>query len=107
MRINYKKYGFVRDNESDFSDDGAYFRCYKLGKIQITVCTDFGMYFISARASDELYKTKPLDYEVYSKLPGYKDLDLLNGVKAEEVTPEALQKVADASKEYEKAWLAA
>ena len=106
MRINYKKYGLVRTRENDFSDDGAYFRTYALGPIQVSVCTYKGEYFIAGHASNETVRKKYLNIEHRCTLPGYDKLDMLNGVDAKDITPEKLAEFVAACKEYGEAYLA-
>lgn len=96
-KINYKKYGMIRDKSLDFSDDGNYFRCYRLGEMRVSVCTWNGEYFIAGHY-DKAYE---LSYEVYSHFEHYKDLDLLNGIRGEEITEELLQKFVDGCKAFE------
>jgi hypothetical protein len=102
--VNLARY-FIRSASEDFSDDGSRFYCYRYKEILvISKCysRDYG-YFISAYVEDPEEK---LNYNEYSKLPHYRDLDMLNNGEPE-VTDEDLQElvaVCDAFvEEYEEA----
>lgn len=83
-RINMAKYGFVRDPEADFSDDGNRFTCYKVGEyenLRISKLVSDGNAYLSADV------TSNLTYEIYSKLPHYQEATWkYNGVTASELT---------------------
>lgn len=89
-------YGFERSRADDFSDDGTYFRCYRLGNLLIRYARDAGYAYLAAD-----YRTKQGDlgnlaYEEYSILPHYRDAaDALNGVPEAELTDAALKKFHD------------
>lgn len=97
-RINMTKYGFVRWPEEDFSDDGNRFTCYKVGKrVRVSKLVYRGEAYIAARIDGS-----KLPYEVYSKLPHYRDLDALNGVSTDALTDEDLFGLVEACMLYEK-----
>lgn len=101
-RIELKKYGFVRTPEEDFRDDGTRFSVYKLGDVMVTKAISGGEVFIAGRI-----ESGKLPYEVYSKLPHYRDLDKLNGVLASFISDSDLASFADACVEYSKEYAAA
>ena len=89
QRIILTKYGFIRDKEEDFSDDGNRFQCYKVGKrVRVSKLVSDGEVYISARIDGSR-----LTYEEYSKLPHYRDLDVLNGVSQSTLTEADLVKL--------------
>lgn len=98
-RIELTKYRFIRSKEDDFSDDGNRFTCYRVGKVRVSKLISHGQAYISARIDDYL-----LPYEVYSTLPGYRDLDALNGVSVSDITEEDLQKLYEDCITYDKAY---
>lgn len=77
-KILMRKYGFRRDTDADFTDDGNRFYGYYTDGTFITVykLVSDGVAYISACAH---YENVP--FEIYSKLPHYKALDRLNGTK--------------------------
>lgn len=101
-RINLTKYGFVRTPEEDFSDDGTRFSVYRLGDVRVSKAVSGGKVFIAGRIEGG-----KLPYDVYSKLPHYRDLDKLNGVSASFVSDDDLASFADACAEYSKEYAAA
>ena len=49
QRINLTKYGFIRDREEDFSDDGNRFQGYRVGKrVRVSKLVADGDAYISA-----------------------------------------------------------
>lgn len=97
-RINLVKYGFVRNPEEDFSDDGNRFQCYKVGKnIRVSKLVSDGCAYISA----SIAKNK-LTYDEYSVLPHYNSLDVLNGVDISSINEEDLINLYNNCLEYEK-----
>lgn len=50
MRVNLQKYGFMRMENEDFSDDGTRFYVYRKpgSRVRVTKATGCGMYFILA-----------------------------------------------------------
>lgn len=102
-RILMNKYGFERWQEEDFSDDGNRFTCYKVGsRVRVSKLVTGNKAYISARIDG----TK-LPYEVYSKLPHYKDLDKLNGVHCMLITDDDLTKLFEDCVMYEHEYTAA
>lgn len=101
-RINLTKYGFVRAPEEDFSDDGTRFSVYRLGDVRVSKVVSGGKVFIAGRIESE-----KLPYDVYSKLPHYRDLEKLNGVLLPLVSDDDLASFADACAEYSKEYAAA
>ena len=99
--LNFKKAGFVREPDLDFTDDGARFFGYihKSG-MPMTYTSYMDNAFISLRP-DYLHK---LNYEEYSKLPSYKLADMYNYVPKSEVDMAKLDDAAtQLMKEYEEA----
>lgn len=104
-RINLAKYGFMRAEELDFTDDGSKFTCYRflLGSdSHISKCTYNGEVFLSAHVDGNL------TYEVYSALPNYNAANWkYNGVSIEELTDKDLQDFFNACVAYENEYRAA
>lgn len=103
-RIRLDSFGFTRAPEYDFSDDGARFTCYTIGttrKMRVSKSTYEGEVFLSGRYEDSM-----LSHDVYSKLPHYRALDNLNGVRISSLTETDLEAFAEACIEYEKEYLA-
>lgn len=84
-KINLTKYGFIRSQEDDFTDDGGRFTCFKVGDVKVTKLVSDGIVYISARIIDD-----KLPYEIYFNLPHYRALDKLNGVSLSSLTEEDL-----------------
>jgi hypothetical protein len=102
-KIMMTKYGFVRWQEEDFSDDGNRFYCYKVGeKVRVSKLVSDGVAYISARVDHG-----KLPYEVYSKLPNYSKLDALNGVSVASLTDNDLFNLCEACLMYDKEYSAA
>lgn len=99
-RIELTKYGFIRSPKDDFSDDGNRFTCYRVGNVRVSKLISHGDAYISARIEDG-----KLPYEMYSKLPGYSELDSLNGVSVESITEDDIQKLYETCITYEKAYM--
>lgn len=75
-RIDLTRYGFKRLPERDFVDDGTTFRMYEYEGLPISYAYSIKYgHFIDGRP-DYLPGAK---YEVYSKIPGYRSLQILNG----------------------------
>lgn len=91
---DFKKYGFVRTPEHDFSDDGNRFATYKYkNRIQISYLNDTlrtGNIYISADF-DEI----PLNFDEVHTLPSYSKLYIYNGVKPEEIDLPEYVKILD------------
>ena len=96
-RINLVKYGFVRSQADDFSDDGNRFTCYRVGNVRVSKLVSDGYAFIAG----QLY-SKVLPWEVESELPGRRDLDKLNGVPVSSITEQDIIDLYDACVAYEK-----
>lgn len=96
-KINLTKYGFVRLPERDFSDDGTRFTAYKVGnRVLVTKAVDSDYAYISARIDGSI-----LQYDEYSKLPHFKYLDTLNGIKKELITDLVLENLYKFCLKYE------
>lgn len=106
IRINLVKYGFVRWPEEDFSDDGNHFTCYRAGKkVRVSKLVSHGDVYLSI---DTTVGNGTLPYDVYSKLPHYKDANWkYNGVSLASLTDEDIQKFYEACVAYEKEYEAA
>lgn len=88
QRVNLTKYGFVRDQSQDFSDDGTRFTCYTVkgaDRIRVSKATYNGTIFLAAR----LYGN--LRFEEYKNLPHFKDLETYNGYPLSVLTENDLQ----------------
>ena len=96
-RITLTKYGFIRSKEDDFSDDGNRFTCYKVGKVRVSKLVSDGEAYIDAYIDCGM-----LPYDIYSKLPHYKDMSVLNGVSVSSITEDDLQKLYEDCISYEK-----
>lgn len=87
-RINLTKYGFMRAEELDFSDDGSRFTCYRFmpgTDSHVSKCVYEGEVFLSAHVSGQL------PYGVYSVLPHYNAANWkYNGRSIEGLTDEDL-----------------
>ncbi len=103
-RINLIKYGFIRFPEEDFSDDGNRFTCYRFSDTNshISKLVVDGQAYLSVHVSGQL------PYEVYSKLPYYKEATWdFNGISVASLTDEMLQDFFNACVMYEKEYRAA
>jgi hypothetical protein len=102
-KIMMNKYGFVRWPEEDFSDDGNRFYCYRVGnKVRVSKLVVDGEAYISARVDHG-----NLPYAIYSTLPHYKMLDVLNGVSVASLTDQMLFDLCEACLFYDKEYSAA
>lgn len=97
-RIDLSKYGFVRAPEEDFSDDGTRFTCYKIGDIRVSKASWQDEIFITGRYIGK----SGLEYEEYSKLPHYKDMEILNGVNKDRIDESDIIVFRDACIAYQK-----
>lgn len=95
-RVNLVKYGFVRCQEEDFSDDGNRFQTYRVGRVRVTKLVADGEAYIDGDITD-----CKLPYEVYSKLPHYKAIGKLNGVSLASLTEDDIQKLYEDCQAYE------
>lgn len=100
-RLNLVKYRFVRWPEKDFGDDGNRFTCYRAGKkVRVSKLVSNGEVYLSINTA---VGNETLPYDVYSKLPHYKDANWkYNGVSLESLTDEDIQKFYEACVAYEK-----
>lgn len=96
-RINLMSFGFVRDEASDFSDDGSRFFVYRVGKVKVSKTTYDGQVYLSGHADIN----GNLRYDEYSKLAHYSNLDALNGVSISSLTESDLQKLYENCRAYE------
>lgn len=105
-RIDMKKYGFIRNERADFSDDGNSFKCYTISptsRLRITKLVSDGQAYLSA----DMHGNK-LDYDEYSKLPHYKDATWnYNGISMNSLTEQDLVNWHNACVEYEKEYIEA
>ena len=97
-KVNLIKFGFVRAENEDFSDDSTRFYVYRVGRVRVSKATWNGQIFLSARIDDG----RTLNYEEYSSLPHYKGLDRLNGVSISGLTENDIQPLYNDCVEYEK-----
>lgn len=97
-KINLTKFGFVRWEEEDFSDDGNRFYCYRAGRrVRVSKCTWNGQVYLSGHIDSSI-----IDYHVYSTLPHYNGLDRLNGVSIASLTENDLIQLYNDCIEFEK-----
>jgi hypothetical protein len=105
-RINMTKYGFIRNEEEDFHDDGNNFKGYATGhnsRLRISKLVSDGRAYLSADMNGN-----KLDCTEYSKLPHYKDATWnYNGVDMNSLTDEDLINWYNACVEYEKEYIEA
>jgi len=105
-KIVMKKYGFIRNENEDFHDDGNNFKGYATGpnsRLRITKLVSDGRAYLSS----DMHGNK-LDYDEYSKLPHYKDAAWnYNGVDMDSLTDEDLINWYNACVEYEKEYIEA
>ncbi len=103
-RVNLTKYGFVRWPEEDFTDDGNRFTCYRAGKaVRVSKLISDGQIYLSI---DSSCGNGTLPYEIYSKLPYYKEANWsYNGMSVEDLTEDDIQAFYEACIEYETAYI--
>ena len=105
-RINMTKYGFIRNEKEDFSDDGSRFQGYMTlpnSRLRISKHVSNGQVYLSSSMNGN-----KLDYTEYSKLPHYKDAVWnYNGVDMNSLTDEDLVNWYNACVEYEKEYIEA
>lgn len=95
-QINLIKYGFIRDINRDFSDDGTRFTTYRAGNnIKVTKAVCQGQVYIAASVAGNL------GYSEYSSLPHYKKLAMLNGVNLSSLTEDDLKEFYNDCLAYE------
>jgi hypothetical protein len=103
-KIMMTKYGFIRYPEEDFHDDGNNFTCYRFSDTNshVSKLVSDGQAYLSVHVSGQL------PYEVYSKLPYYKEATWdFNGVAVTSLTDEMLRDFFNACVMYEKEYQAA
>ena len=105
-RINMTKYGFIRFEEGDFSDDGNRFTCYTLSpnsRLRISKLVSEGRVYLSSHMNGNR-----LDHTEYSKLPHYQDATWnYNGEDVDDLVEQDLVNFYNACVEYEKEYLEA
>lgn len=105
-RINMKKYGFIRNEEEDFHDDGNNFKVYATGpnsRLRISKLVSDGRVYLSSDMNGN-----KLDCTEYSKLPHYKDAVWnYNGIAMDSLTDEDLVNFYNTCVEYEKEYIEA
>ena len=102
-RVNLTKYGFIRWPEEDFNDDGNNFQCYRAGKaVRVSKLVSDGQAYLSI---DSSCGNGTLPFDIYSKLPYYKEANWsYNGVSVETLTDADLEAFYEFCVEYEKAY---
>lgn len=104
-RINMTKYGFIRKESEDFSDDSNRFTGYTISsnsRLRVTKLVSDGRAYLSADMNGN-----KLDYTEYSKLPHYNCVWDYNGVDLNNLTEEDLIKFYNDCIAYEKEYLEA
>ena len=104
-RINMTKYGFIRFEEGDFSDDGNRFTAYTISsnsRLRISKLVSDGRAYLSADMNGN-----KLDYTEYSKLPHYNCVWDYNGIDLEKLTEEDMIDFYNSCVAYEKEYLEA
>lgn len=104
-RINMTKYGFIRNEEEDFHDDGNNFKGYATGpnsRLRISKLVSDGRAYLSADMNGN-----KLDYTEYSKLPHYNCVWDYNGIDLEKLTEEDMIDFYNSCVAYEKEYLEA
>ncbi len=76
-RLDLVSHGFVRRKDLDFTDDGATFRGYTYGDLEITVCKD-EKYYVSVR---DFRNNSPFTYDDWRETEECKLADEFNGVE--------------------------
>ena len=105
-RINMTKYGFIRNERTDFHDDGSNFQGYLTApnsRLRVSKHVSDGQVYLSC----DMNGCK-LDYEEYSKLPNYKKSGWdYNGVSVESLTEQDMIDWYNACVAYEKEYIEA
>lgn len=102
-RVNLTSFGFRRSSNEDFCDDGSKFFVYRIGKlIRVSKLVRDGYAYISARAEDGDGIKLLVDYNTYSKLPHYQNMDKYNGCYVSSLTEQNLIDFANDCLAYEK-----
>ena len=103
-RVNLTKYGFVRWPEGDFHDDGNNFTCFRVGTLEVSKLVSVGQVYLSAQES--VCGNKTLPYEIYHKLPYYKEATWkYNSIDLDTLTDADLETFYEACVEFEKAYV--
>jgi hypothetical protein len=105
-RINMTKYGFIRFEEGDFSDDGNRFTGYTISsnsRLRVSKLVSDGRVYLSSSMDGN-----KLDHTEYSKLPHYQAATWeYNGVSVADLTDQDLVNWYNACVEYEKEYIEA
>lgn len=104
-RINMTKYGFIRKESEDFSDDGNRFTGYTISsnsRLRVTKLVSDGRAYLSADMNGN-----KLDYTEYSKLPHYNCVWDYNGVDLNKLTEEDMIDFYNSCVAYENEYLEA
>lgn len=104
-RINMTKYGFIRNESGDFTDDSNRFTGYTISsnsRLRVTKLVSDGRAYLSADMNGN-----KLDYTEYSKLPHYNCVWDYNGVDLEKLTEEDMIDFYNSCVAYEKEYLEA
>ncbi len=104
-KITMTKYGFIRNELEDFSDDGNRFICYTVSptsRLRISKLVSDGHAYLSASMDGN-----KLDYNEYSACPHYQEASWkYNGQALSSLTEEDMINFYNACVEYEKEYLA-
>ena len=105
-KIVMTKYGFIRNEREDFSDDGSRFQGWATSpnsRLRITKCVSNGQVYLSC----DMNGCK-LSYEEYSKLPHYQKAGWdYNGVSIESLTEQNMIDWYNACVAYEQEYIEA
>jgi hypothetical protein len=105
-KITMTKYGFIRNEREDFSDDGSRFQGYMTSpnsRLRISKHVSNGRAYLSSSMNGN-----KLDYNEYSKLPHYQEATCeYNGIDMNSLTDEDLVDFYKACVEYEKEYIEA
>lgn len=105
-RINMTKYGFIRKESEDFSDDGNRFTGYTISpnsRLRVTKLVSYGRAYLSADMNGN-----KLDHTEYSSLPHHsKACWDYNGIDLDKLEEKDLAEWYSACVEYEKEYIEA
>lgn len=104
-RINMTKYGFIRNESGDFTDDSNRFTGYTISsnsRLRVTKLVSDGRAYLSADMNGN-----KLDYTEYSKLPHYNCVWDYNGIDLEKLTEEDMINFYNSCVAYENEYLEA
>ena len=93
--LDLTKYGFIREEDRDFEDDGNEFKVYSYGICYVSYLKDEDTYYILP----DIYGVLP--NEERFKLPHYRVCQELNGIKEENLTDERIEKFKKDLSSYE------